>query len=162
MSGYLLSVIGIVLIAAVLTAVCPNGKTAATVKAITRLACVLAIVAPILRFFKTGAWENLQNNSSDFTQIGIPTDVGFIEYYSQLRIAENERALECELLEKYEILATVSFLWSFEEEKNGIYNFEQIRIEKINVKTAQAVEQEKVREIQAKMQKEYGCEVWIE
>ena len=46
MSGYLLGVIGMVLFCAVLTVVIPHGKTSKMVHAISRIACVVAILAP--------------------------------------------------------------------------------------------------------------------
>lgn len=162
MSGYLLSVIGIVLISAVLTALCPNGKTSATIKGVTRLACVLAITAPILRFFKTGTWKNLENTSSDFAQTVIEVDVDFIQYYSEIRIKENERALERKLLQEYGISAVVTFAWSLEEQEEKGYAFQQVHIQKITVETTETVGEEQRKELQANMSEEYGCEVWIE
>ena len=50
MNEYVLSVIGTVLIASVLTAILPEGKTSGIIKGITRLVCVVAIVAPVVSF----------------------------------------------------------------------------------------------------------------
>ena len=47
--------------------------------------------------------QNFENNSSNFTQTVIEIDETFIQYYSELRVAENERALERELAEKYNL-----------------------------------------------------------
>ena len=55
MNAYVLSVIGTVLISAVLTAIIPEGKTSKVIKGIARLACVLVIVTPIVQFFVKGA-----------------------------------------------------------------------------------------------------------
>ena len=54
MSAYLLSIIGIVLLAAVLSAVLPGGKTGKFIKGMTKLACLAVILSPVLNFFRGG------------------------------------------------------------------------------------------------------------
>lgn len=51
MSGYLLAIIGIVLLTGILSAVLPEGKTAKFIKGMTKLCCLAVILAPILGFF---------------------------------------------------------------------------------------------------------------
>ena len=58
-SGYLLTIIGTVLVCSLITAIAPEGKTTASVKGVAKLVCTLAIISPVLRFFKTGSIETL-------------------------------------------------------------------------------------------------------
>ena len=84
MNGYLLCVIGTVLVCSILTAITPEGKTSAVIKGVARLTCILAIIAPVLSFLKTGdvAVFNDKNSQEFFLQEGIDGQVAFIQYYS--------------------------------------------------------------------------------
>ena len=136
MNGYLLSVIGTVLLCAILTAILPEGKTAGAIKGVAKLACVLAIVAPVLEFFKSGKkGESEQKTSSGiFSETVIQTDEAFIEYYSELRIRETETALESELNEKFQVQAKITLEWQREKETvDGKYESDSIRITRIRI-----------------------------
>ena len=103
MKEYLIAVIGTVLLCAVLTAIVPSGKTAGVIKGMAKLACLMAIVAPIPAFLKgEKSWgKNLNENV-------LQTDDTFIKYYSIMRIAQAEVALRQELYDKFSVEATVT------------------------------------------------------
>ena len=128
MNGYLLSVIGTVLIAALLTAIAPDGKTSGLIKAIAKSACLLAIVAPIPSYLNSG---NSDEKNADlqtiFSQTVIETDEDFIKYYSEMRIRATAQALEAELKEKFSVVASVELEWMNESD--------EIKITKIIVRT---------------------------
>lgn len=165
MSGYLLMIIGTVLLCAVLTALAPSGKTSSVIKGIARLVCVLVIVAPVLRFFQTGEIpENSTGNVTAFLpQTGIEADEEFIKYYCELRIRDAEAALEEEIYDKYAVSAKVNLEWEKEKENvYGIYETEKIRIIQIRVVLKSAIEEEFVSAISKYLKENYCSEVVIE
>ena len=152
MNGYLLSVIGTILIAALLTAIAPDGKTSGLIKAIAKSACLLAIVAPIPSYLNSG---NLDEKNADsqtiFSQTVIETDEDFIKYYSEMRIRATEQALEAELKDKFFIETSVELEW--------VYQSDEIKITKIIVKTENGEENTVMWEY---LTKNYCSEVMIE
>ena len=133
MNGYLLSIIGTILLCSIITVLIPNGKTTGTVKGIAKLVCVLAIIAPILRFFKTGEfdWENAGNSSKTVIEL----DYDFIEYYSEARVKVAERSLEGLLKEEFGVETSITLAWEAESETlDRYYEWEKIRITRIYVK----------------------------
>lgn len=130
MNGYLLSVIGTVLLSAILTAIVPEGKTSSAIKGVAKLACVLAIVAPVLEFFQSGGSKlgTKKSSTSIFSESVIQTDEEFIKYYSEMRIRETEKALERELAEKYGAETEVTLEWSSETEETDGIRITRIRI----------------------------------
>ncbi len=164
MNGYLLGVIGTVLLCSLLTAIAPEGKTSAAIKGIAKLACALAILAPVLRFFQSGDIDVLlgagEKNSS---QTVIRTDEAFIQYYSERRVEETEAALETELLEKYAVAVEVDLTWRFDEESlGGKYSLEKIKIERIHIQTVEQTTEEVKHQMQTFVAKTYCSEVQIE
>ncbi len=161
MNEYLLSVLGTVLLCSLLTAICPEGKTSTVIKGVARLACVLTIVSPMLYFFRTGSFGK---NQEDFLQGSvIQTDEAFIQYYSEARIVETERALLRELQEFYPSVAAVKLDWTMTEEAFGKgYSAEYIRIDRINVEVLGEVSEEVRTEMSAYLTKNYCSEVLIE
>lgn len=128
MNGYLLTVIGTVLIAALLTAIAPDGKTSGLIKAIAKSACLLAIVAPIPSYLNSGNSDEKNGDlQTIFSQTVIETDEDFIKYYSEMRIRATAQALEAELKEKFSVMASVELEWTNESD--------EIKITKIIVRT---------------------------
>ncbi len=165
MNGYLLKIMGTVLLCALFTAILPDGKTSSVIKSMTRLACVLIIVAPILSFFKSGTLEDLlEGNEEDFfAQSVIREDTEFIQYYSELRVQETQKALEEELSNKYSIAAKVELYWRMEVETFAdVYATENIRVEGIRVETQGEVQEEIKQEVWRYLTKNYCSEVLIE
>ena len=152
MSAYLLSVIGTVLIASVLTAIAPDGKTAGIVKAVAKSVCLLAIVAPIPHYLNSEKFDE-KNAVVDgfFSQAVIQTDESFIKYYSEMRIHATEQALEAELKEKFAVETDVVMEW--------LYQSGEIKITKIVVKIQNGENKESMWEY---LTKNYCSEVLIE
>ena len=159
MNGYLLSVIGTVLLCSVLTSIAPEGKTASVVKGITKLVCILAIIAPVLQFFKTGSVEVFTDkNSQDFfSSQGIEGEKAFIQYYSEMRIRQTEQALEQEILEKYALESEVCLVW-------GMYGIqtEEIRIQEIRIQLPENADEEVKQSMWEYLTENYCSEVLIE
>ena len=165
MNEYLLGVIGTVLLSAIITAILPEGRTAGTVKTITRLACIIAIISPILRFFKTGEMGELtaKNSSGIFSQSVIDSEPAFIQYYSEMRIAEAERVLEEEIKEAYGVDADVTLVWTVVEEGiGGIYQTECIKISQIKIRLNEQSDEEVLENMWNDLSKNYCSEVLIE
>ena len=164
MNVYLLSVIGTVLISAILTALIPEGKTATVIRSVAKLACTVAILAPILRFFKTGelseGGELSTASTENFSKISIQADEEFIQYYCEIRVRETECALEKELAENHGVSADVTLLWEIRrEEIYRIYDGQEIYVKAVQISPNQAMVAEIQAKIKEKFQKEYGCEV---
>ena len=128
MNGYLLSVIGTVLLAALLTSIVPEGKTSGLIKTIAKSACLLAIVAPIPSYLNSeNSDEKNAQSQTIFSQTVIETDEDFIKYYREMRIRATAQALETELKEKFSVETSVEFEWT--------YALGEVEITKIIVKT---------------------------
>lgn len=155
MSGYLLSMTGTILLSAILTALIPDGKTAGVIKGITRLACVLVIVAPIPAFLNAEKNDKTGGNSQIFfTETVIQTDENFIKYYSEMRISAAEKALQEEILEKFSYGVEVTLGWTDEDG--------EIRITNLYVKTDETIKEEDERAMWDYLTKNYCSEVLIE
>ena len=156
MRTYLLSIVGTVLLSAVLTAVLPNGKTAGLIKGVTRLVCALVIISPILTFFQSGSGSVFETKNSDgiFSQSVIDAEETFIHYYSELRVRETEKALAQEIAEKQGVEVEVSLEWTLKNE--------DIRIDKIYIKTRKQEEMEVLRSVWEYLTENYCSEVLIE
>ncbi len=160
MTGYLLSVIGTVLICSLLTAIAPEGKTSSLIKGVARLGCILVIVAPALAFFTGGKLGKIGENF--FDQSGIETDGSFIQYYSERRVQDAEAALEKEIEEKYGLQTQVNAEWSLVKEAFGSYSAEIVQIEKIRIVTPQRTGEEVKKAMREYVEKNYCSEVYIE
>lgn len=150
MNGYLLSVIGTVLISALFTAIIPQGKTASLINAIAKLACLLVIVSPVLNYISSYKKDkNIENNSIKSV---INTDESFIEYYSEMKVSEAEEGLEKEILQTFDIVCQLHLDWIKTED--GVY------IQSISVQTQGDDEQKSA--LYEYLTKNYCCEVLIE
>ncbi|MBE5746687.1 MAG: hypothetical protein E7352_00720 [Clostridiales bacterium] len=165
MNGYLASIIGTVLLCAVLTAILPQGKTSGLIKGIAKLACVLVIVSPVLHFFKTGeiGGNSAEDSFTFFPQTGIQTDESFIHYYSEMRVRETETLLKSELLDRYAVETEVTLLWEEETEQVGkYYESERIKINQIHIKCEEEPSKELKENMWEYLTKNYCSEVLIE
>ena len=165
LNEYLLCVIGTVIVSAILTAILPEGKTLSLVKTITRLACILAIVSPVLRFLRVGelTFGGMENSKEIFSQSVIEGEEAFIEYYSEMRIRETERALESELSEKYGLDTEVTLLCEKQTETvDGKYISNRIKIKEIRVKLKKSSNEEVLKKMWEYLTKNYCSEVLIE
>ncbi len=165
MNAYLLSVIGTVLLCALLTAIAPEGKTAGAIKGIAKLACILIIISPILRFFQIGANGTTEDEFLNifFSENVIQPDEAFIKYYSEMRIRETETALEKEIMEKYSVSSEVSLQWEQETQTvAGMYEEEKIRITGLCVTVKEDINEEARKNMWEYLTKNYCSEVLIE
>jgi hypothetical protein len=164
MSAYVLSVIGVILISAVLTAILPSGKTNTVVKGVTRLACVLAIIMPVLIFFQSGEWKIGKTFfQEDFAQTVIQTDGSFIQYYSEMRVRDAEKKLEEELLKEFSVKSDATLFWEIEKgEYASYYEEEKIKITRIHVLNDKKQTEEVERAMWVYLTKNYCSEVLIE
>lgn len=165
MSGYLLCIVGTVLLSAVLTAILPNGKTAGVIKAIAKLACLISIIAPIPKFLQADNFfdilngKNPENPSTNLSSVVIQTDGEFIKYYSEIRIQNTQDALEKELLEKFDTQTQITFVWEFE---NEAIDTDKIHIMQIKIDIQTDIDEKEKEEMWAYVKKNYCSEVLIE
>lgn len=165
MNGYLLSIVGVVLLSAFLTAILPEGKTSGLIKSVMRVACILAIVSPVLSFFQSGALSvgKIKNFDTIFSQSVIETGSAFINYHSEMRVAEAENALEKEIYDKYLLTANVRLEWEQTTETVAEkYPSNSIHITRIYVKTLEQQDEEVLRNMWEYLTKNYCSEVLIE
>lgn len=165
MNGYLLSIIGTVLLCAIITVIIPSGKTAGTVKGIAKLVCVLAIIAPILRFFKTGEldWTKSGSDGENFSKTVIEIDQDFIQYYSESRVEAAEKQLESLLKDEFGVQTTISLQWEFESETiANRYEWERIYIKQIYIKILDTQGESVQTAVREYLTKNYCSEVILE
>lgn len=166
MSTYLLGIVGTVLLCSLLTAILPNGKTSTLIKGIAKLACLLAIVAPVSTFLQAynprDETDASKNDETFLEESGIQTDETFIQYYSERRIAFAERALERELNEKFNCEVTVQYAWDwYSEDVLSLYTDRTIIITRITV-CGESLSEEEQNAVIAYISKYYCREVLIE
>ena len=164
MSGYVIGVIGTVLISSILIMLVPDGKCASMIKGMTKLACLIVLIAPIPKllgeenFFDVFRGETTENTDSFFKDSGINADEPFIEYYCTLRVLQTQTALEKELNEEFDVAVTVELDWEFV----GETDVDGLKITKITVKPNQTVKEEVQRKMCAYLTETYCSEVLIE
>ena len=158
MSGYLLSIAGVVILSAILSTVLPNGKTSGLIKSVMRMACILAIISPIVTFFRTGSLSvsGVKNSDAIFSQSVIEQEQAFIHYHSEMRIAETEKALEKEILQQFSVEVSVDLSWKFET------GYDAIKITKIHVVSMEEKDGEVLKKMWEYLTKNYCSEVLIE
>ena len=164
MSAYVLSVIGTILLCAILTAVLPDGKASSVVKGVARLACVISIVTPVLHFFQSGEWLiGASIFQEDFSESVIQTDGVFIQYYSEMRVREAQDCLEEALLKEFSVRADVEISWCIENGAYaGFYEDDKIKITHIYVKNKEKQAGEVERAMWVYLTENYCSEVLIE
>ena len=160
LDGYLLCVMGTVLISALLTAILPEGKTSASVKGVAKLACLLTIISPIpklLRYEQTIAGTSAENTDKFFEKTVIQTDGAFIKYYSQMCVGQTETFLEDKLTEKYGAQTEIVLEWSLDSVTEA-----KIKVEKIRVRLEESLTEEVKAQMYEYLTKNYCSEVLIE
>lgn len=164
MKEYVISVIGIVIISAILSAVVPEGKTSSMIKGIAKTVCVAVIVAPIIQFFQAGESPSFlyKNSQEIFLQSGIETDVAFIQYYSEMCVKETQEKLQEELYEKYGLQTKVVLDWEWREKPENKGSTDEIYIMKIWVYGMESQENYLKEEVAEYLSKSYCSEVQIE
>ena len=153
MSEYLLSVMGIVLFSSILLAIVPMGKTGELIKGIARMACVVAILSPVVHFFVGG--EKIEDI---FGESGIQTETAFIQYCSEERIDDAENCLLEDLKQTYANVNDVKIEWQRETVRYWGYEGEEIKITQVIVFLGETVDKTVSTEIESYLLREYGCE----
>ena len=149
MSEYLIGVTGTVLLCGLLTAILPEGKTAGVIKGATKLACLLAIVAPIFSHW------NGDKQASDFLENTVlKEDEAFIQYYGNMRIDKAEEALQEEIWKRYSVKVFI------EIEADG--NAVALTVSKIIARTDENVSDEVKKMVCEYLTNNYCSEVLIE
>ena len=166
MRAYVLGVLGTVLFCSVLSAIAPEGKTASVVKGVTRLACVIVIISPVLHFFKIGEISSdCERVVCFFSESVIQTDKDFIKYYSDIRARLTADSIAEEIKEKYGIQTKVTLDLQTIKDTYAGYAYERLQIVTIRLQLeGDNMEQnkEKQRDMQEFLKKNYCCEVLIE
>ena len=158
MKGYLLCIIGTVLLSSIITVILPEGKTAKTVKGIAKLVCLLAIVAPIPSFLQS--WKKGKINSEkNLAESVISTDESFIKYYCEMRVQNVELQLEEEIQEKFNISVDTEIVWNYEDD---VVDSDGIHVQKICVRLEEDTPLEGRNAVYEHLTKNYCSEVLIE
>lgn len=162
MREYVLSIVGTVLLSAVITAILPDGKTAVTIKSVAKTLCVLIIVSPILTYFQRNAEASaiLGNSQINFLETDIQSDQAFIQYFSNQRVLQTQTQLERELKERYGLSLTVVCVWEWRKREN--VGYEEVYISQIRVQGAKEERKELQQEILEYLTKNYCEEVLLE
>ena len=164
MNGYVLTVMGTVLIASILSVLIPAGKTAGIVKGVTKLACLIVLIAPIPKFlreenvFDAIRGESIENTDDFFENNGISPDKSFIEYYCEWRVREAENVLEREVQEKFGVEISAKFSWEYVAETD----VDGVKITSIYAKSETDMSEKVKTELYAYLTDAYCSEVQIE
>lgn len=165
MKDYLFTIIGTVLVSAIITVLIADGRTATIIRNITRLVCVLVIISPIFNnfFVKTPDTFLRKENNDYFSENVIETHANFIQYYSELRIGNAEKLLEEELLNKFKVQTNTDIQWEFKEDNAlDIYAENNIKILRINISVGGAISEEVKKSMCEYVANTYCSEVKIE
>ena len=149
MRTYLLSVMGTVLLCALITAILPEGKTAGVIKGTAKLACLLAIVAPIPTYLK------MENSTEDFFGKSVlQVDESFIQYYGNMRIEDARELLQMEIATRFALQVVVDI--------EADTDTATLVLNKITVQIEERVEEEVKNSVWEYLTKTYCSEVLIE
>ena len=158
MKGYLLCIIGTVLLSSIITAIIPEGKTAKVIKGMAKLVCLLAILAPIPRFLQNWKGED-KNLGKNLSETVISTDESFIKYYCEMRVENVEMQLEEEIQEKFSVSAKADIEWEFE---NGEIDVDNMCVKQIQVTVAEGTTTDRKNAVYEHLTQNYCSEVLIE
>ena len=147
MSEYLLSIVGAILLSAVLTSILPEGKTLGMVKSVAKLVCVLVILSPFGKWLK----NPIQITENYFSQSVIKIDESFIEYCRENAIAQAEEQIEEEILQNFLLQSDVEFICKIGQD-DGVSVTQMI----VRIKGGECQEVEKY------LTEKYGYEVRME
>ena len=160
MNEYLLCIIGTVLFSAFVVAILPEGKMSGTIKGVAKMVCLLTIIAPIPQYLqKQGKTQEYQITQEFFSATVIQSDVHFIQYYSEMRIADAERALQDEIRQVFSCDTEISI--EIEPITAQTY-LSDIKIQCLRVCFLTEEMGEKQQEIQDYLTERYGCGVVFE
>lgn len=155
MKEYLLSVVGIVLISSILLAVIPEGKTTGVIKGTAKMACLLVIVSPVIRYFceREKIEKKVAIDGIFFQETVIDEDVDFIQYNYEIRVRLIEQALKKELQEVYAIDTEVMLEWELAE---------SVRVSTIHIIPQCVIEEDIKIAVSEYLEQKYCSEVLLE
>lgn len=164
MNGYVLIVLGVVLVSTVTTAILPDGKTSVFVKSISRLACVFVVVSPVFTFFQKGI-----NRENIFEETVINTDGAYIDYCSKISVENAEKVLKNTIEQEFDVVCDVCLVWRYDKETtdglNGFflisYEGERVKITEIQIRFIEEITESMKNEIINRIQTDTGCKVVI-
>ena len=124
---------------------------------------MIAIIAPLLRFFQTGDIDRLvENSEAFFSETGIEAEECFIQYYSEQRVRESENSLKKELDSLFTKVEAVTFTWELEKEVFSGSTIQNIKIVQIHVRLNEQSNEEAIQDMWEYLTKNYCSEVLIE
>jgi hypothetical protein len=157
LSGYLLSIIGIVTFSAVLSVILPDGKTNKLIKGIAKICTLSVLLAPVLSFFRSGSEGDGEIKISTFSsQFVIETDTAFIDYCSMKRIGNAETQLEKELFEVFSVETQITLIWEYAAAETA---GTEIKITKAVIGAEEEIDGELAAKMKTHIAENYGCEV---
>ena len=162
LDGYLLCIIATTLLASILTAILPEGKTTGVVKGVTKLVCLLSILSPIPQFLQKQSFfdlfkeENTQKTWEDFSQSVIPTDESFIKYFSNMRIRVFEEELSTAIQSKFGVICAVKLDGELDEKTA------EIKVKKVVITSFSSLADEEKQAIKRYLEEQNFDEVRFE
>lgn len=99
MKAYILSIVGVILLTAVITIIAPHGKMEKFLKGTAKLVVLSALIAPIAGF--------LTEKAPSLSTAEIGTDTAYLEYCAECYADADERAIKKFLEEEYSVAAEV-------------------------------------------------------
>ncbi len=163
MKEYAWSIIGIVLLAATLSAIVPEGKTAAVVKGVTKTACLVVILTPIVGFFYAySSGKDGDRVAETFLEkTVIEEDTAFIQYNCAMRIRLAEESLQKELRELYRVDVVASISWECRETEEP-YTEQVVKILSVRLTPEHEIEEDTKKAVCAYVKEKYCSEVLLE
>ncbi len=99
MKAYILSIAGVVLIAAVVTVIAPNGKMGRFIKGTTRLFLLVIMIAPVIRWVGGG--------KPVFAERELPTDDAYLASCAQMLEKRDEAEIAAYLRDEFALTAQI-------------------------------------------------------
>lgn len=164
MNGYVLTVMGTVLISSILTMLAPNGKCSSIIKNMTKLVCLVVLIAPIPNLLgEKNLFDGIRGENTEQADVflkddSINVDEEFINYYCELRVRETQTALKKDILARFNVVADVILSWGFVDGTD----VDGLKITKITVKIPQTVEEGIKKKMCTYLTDNYCSEVLIE
>lgn len=164
MNGYVLTVMGTVLISSILTMLAPNGKCSSLIKNMTKLVCLVVLIAPIPNLLgEKNLFDGIRGENTEQADVflkddSINADEEFINYYCELRVRETQTALKKDILARFNVVADVILSWGFVDGTD----VDGLKITKITVKIPQTVEEGIKKKMCTYLTDNYCSEVLIE
>ena len=150
MKAYILSIAGVVLLAAVITIIAPGGKMGKFLKGAVKLVILFVMVSPLASIFSEGKF------AFETAQIGIDED--YLAHCAELLAEEDEAAIIGYLSEEYGVTAEAQV----SRRADGEFSYEKILIK---ITDFGIIGQDEhihiIEEIEKKLETRYGCDAEV-